>query len=131
MVCNPIAVNKKGQVLQEIISLHQSFTRRRSRSSLKSDTSILNRSSYRDSPIPPEGRFSLQMAISLKEFAYTCIYDQILVASSIMKLLFCLMFHKTDVKKKMLIYIQDAIPICLLLNKEFFCFQLWSAYGER
>lgn len=56
IVCNQIAVNKKGQVLQEIISLHQSFTRRRSRSSIKSETSILTRSSYRDSPIPPEGK---------------------------------------------------------------------------
>ncbi|KAK3097684.1 hypothetical protein FSP39_012092 [Pinctada imbricata] len=44
IICNPVAVNKKGQVLHEIINLHQSFTRRKSRSSLKADTSILSRS---------------------------------------------------------------------------------------
>jgi hypothetical protein len=59
VICNPIAVNKKGQVLQEIISLHQSLTRRQSRSSLKYDTSLLSRSGHRESAVPPEGKENL------------------------------------------------------------------------
>ncbi|XP_048771485.2 DEP domain-containing protein 7-like [Ostrea edulis] len=65
VICNPIAVNKKGQVLQEIISLHHSLTRRRSRSSLKCDTSILSRSGHNESGIPPEVMESLWREVAL------------------------------------------------------------------
>ncbi|XP_061195653.1 DEP domain-containing protein 7-like [Saccostrea echinata] len=71
VICNPIAVNKKGQVLQEIISLHQSFTRRRSRSSLKSDTSIMSRNSCRDSTLTPEVMESLWREVALCQLLTT------------------------------------------------------------
>ncbi|XP_052088816.1 DEP domain-containing protein 7-like [Mytilus californianus] len=43
VLCNPIAVNKQGQVLQEIVNLQMSL-KSRSRSSLKADNSLIERS---------------------------------------------------------------------------------------
>ena len=69
VICNPIAVNKQGQVLQEIVNLQMSL-KRRSRSSLKSDTSILERSSLKVKPdVSPEGMLSICLfAITAKLF---------------------------------------------------------------
>ncbi|XP_033739605.1 DEP domain-containing protein 7-like isoform X1 [Pecten maximus] len=66
VICNPIAVNKKGQVLQEILSLQNSYSRRRSRSSLKcANTSMLMRSMKEKHDVSPEALEDLWKEVAL------------------------------------------------------------------
>ncbi|KAJ8315435.1 hypothetical protein KUTeg_007585 [Tegillarca granosa] len=66
VICNPIAVNnKQGHILQEILSIHKSFKRRKSRSSIKSDTSMLMRSMSEKHDVSPEALEELWREVAL------------------------------------------------------------------
>lgn len=67
VLCNPIAVNKQGQVLQEIVNLQMSL-KSRSRSSLKADNSLIERSRLKvKTDFSPDGKYFLYKSLTLNK----------------------------------------------------------------